>query len=141
MKTMKLSGAARKMIPVILTGALIAAAAGFAVWFFVYGDAGGGMLFVAGVFWAAAFNVLKVRMIDRMVKNTVEMTDPNAGRTYFRGQSVIRLFFTAGVLAAAHYIPFLDLLGACVGILTFQFAAYSLKFRKIGDDEEEGDNP
>ena len=95
--------------------------------------------FALGVILMAGLNVAKVFMIERAVKQTMEIGSVKSGKNYIRLQYLARFGLTAAVLIAAALTPFIDLWGAAAGVLTFQIAAFSLKFMKLDEDKKEGD--
>ncbi|MCL1807876.1 MAG: hypothetical protein FWG31_09270 [Oscillospiraceae bacterium] len=157
----KWSKAARKMVPVIVIASLVFAAAGAAFFAFISKtDSVNAIAFASGVVLLGFFNVFKVYLIERAVRKAVTLTSPDEARNYIRLQSLMRLGLTAAALGVAALI-FLTLdkrfddshkhlaftfgesgvVGACAGVITFQIAAFSLRFMDIQEDEEEGDAP
>jgi len=91
--------------------------------------------FALGVVLMAGLNIAKVHLIERTVRKTVEIEKAGTGKTYIRLQYLLRFGLTAIVLIVAALTDFIDIWGAAAGVLTFQIAAFSLKFMRL----EEGD--
>jgi hypothetical protein len=87
--------------------------------------------FALGVALMAGLNVAKVCLIERTVKKTVEIEKAGSGRTYIRLQYFARFGLTAVVLIVAALAPFIDIWGAVAGVMSFQIAAFSLKFMNL----------
>jgi hypothetical protein len=144
---MKWSKAARKMVPVILVSSLAIIIAGAVL----YRSLDKAVPFMAGVLAMTAFNIYKVYLIERTIRKTLEMTDIQAGQNYIRLQAFLRFFLTGAALLATAFAPLLFtgdaqirasvVYGACAGAVTFHIAAFSMRFMKLYDDEEEGDRP
>jgi hypothetical protein len=136
---MKWSLAARKMVLVVLVSAVVFTAAGFAAFTFSQTlDSAGAFPFAAGVVCLAAFNVYKTALIERAVKKAMTIDDPETAKNYIRLQALFRFLLTGAALLITAFIPFIDILGACAGAVTFHIAIYALRFMKI-DEEREGD--
>ena len=91
--------------------------------------------FALGVLLTSAFNVARVFMIERAVQKAVDIGDSDAaaGKSYIRGQYIMRLVFTGAVLAIAAVVPenVISIWGAAAGIFTFQIAAIVVRILKI----------
>jgi hypothetical protein len=137
---MRLSKAARKMNLAIVVTSLIFIAGGA-----VFYRSLEAFAFAGSVAAMAALNVVKVCMIERTVKKTMDIEEPAHGKNYARLQYFARLALTGAVLAAAAIIAqrtglYGGVWGAVAGVLTFHIAVFSLKFVNL-DDEEEGGEP
>lgn len=132
---MELSKASRKMILVICIAALAFIAVGTAVCLAVGSIPSIEALFFSiGVILTSALNVGKVLLLERSVKKTVEMDDPNAGKNYIRLQYLLRYFITALILVVAGLTPFISIWGALAGIFTLQISVVAIRAIKLDDD-------
>jgi hypothetical protein len=136
---MKLGKPARKMILVIIVASLVFTAGGA-----VFYRSLEALAFAAAVILMAGLNVLKVIMLERTVKRTVMIEEASHGKNYARLQYILRLILTAVVLIAAaryawHTGSYSSIYGSVAGVLTFQIAAFSLRFFGLNEDEREGE--
>jgi hypothetical protein len=143
---MKISLPARKMIASIIVVSLIFIAAGVLITYIHQCDDHcihpwivGPVQFALGVIFMAALNVGKVFLIERTVNRAVEIDKAGDGKVYIRLQYLLRFGLTAVVLVVAALTDFIDIWGAVAGVLTFQIAAFSLKFMKLDEGKKEGD--
>jgi predicted PurR-regulated permease PerM len=129
---MKISVTAKRMILGILVSSLIFIAAGAA-----YYRSYSVFPFAIGVLLMAALNILKVLMLERVVRKAVDMDDKKDASNFIRAQYLLRLLLTGIVLfiAATDKVPFVNLWGAVAGIFTMQIAAFSLKFFPVEDED------
>jgi len=132
---MNLTLAGRKMVIMIGVAAAIFIAVGAAVYILV------GTLpsleslpFALGVVLTSALNVLKVILLERTVKRTIDMSDPNAGKNYVRIQYLLRYFLTAAILLVAGLTPFINVWGAVCGIFTLQVSVFTVRMMKLDAD-------
>jgi hypothetical protein len=145
---MKNSLAARRMIASIIVISLICIAAGvIAALSHQCTDDCSHLLgwiepvpFALGVALMSALNVAKVFLIERTVNKTVEIENTGAGKTYIRLQYFLRFFLTGVVLVIAAVTDFIDIWGAVAGVFTFQIAAFSLKFMKLDEPENNSES-
>ena len=135
---MKLSLTSRKMILVICISALIMAAIGIVVCLAVSSiDSMQALYFPLGVILSSALNVCKVILLERAIQKTLDMDDPKAGSNYIRVQYLLRYFLSGVVLVAAGLItkyadpPFINIIGALVGIFTMQISVIIVRSMKI----------
>ena len=144
----KLSLAARKMILVIIASALLIIVCGAVYYFFIWNmpaDTGAGgttalqnvLYFTIGVCLSSVLNIFKVYLLERNVKRILNMDDAGAGKSYISIQYLARYVLTGAVLVAAALIPFINIWGAIIGVLTMQVAVIAIRFMKI-DEEEAG---
>ena len=120
---MKLSAIAKRMILVIIICTFVILIIGAVLAFLHMGE----FLPVAlGAFFGVAISVLKVIMIDRTVKNVAGMEADTAGK-YVRIQHFLRFGITGALLVIAALVPFINLLSAAAGVLTFQVATMSMR--------------
>ena len=130
---MNLSWTAKRMVTVICAAALVIIAAGA-----LFYRSSIIISFAFGVFLTSGINVLKVVLLERTVKKTLELEGDDAAKTaanYVRIHSAIRLLLTAAILVLAAVNPeFINLWGAIAGVFTWQIAAYSIKFFKNNPD-------
>jgi hypothetical protein len=82
--------------------------------------------FAFGVLWGYAVTCYRVFSLDRNLNNSVDLT---AGKA--KGYAILGFFFryllTFGALAAAVFVPFLDIWGAFIGVLSLQPAGYLVR--------------
>ena len=81
--------------------------------------------FAAGVVLGAGVNIVKIKMIERVVKNATN-AEKTISPAYVPIQNILRFLLTAIVLGLAAFFDFISLLGAAVGIITMPIAGYSL---------------
>ena len=81
-----------------------------------------------GVVFGASISILKVIMIDRLVKRVPAM-EPGKAANYVRIQHFLRFGLTGILLVAAALAPFVDLLAAAAGVLSFQAALLLMRKR------------
>jgi len=125
------------MVTVIAVSAVIIVAGGLLLCILLDSlPTGEAFPFALGVVLTSVLNILKIFMLERTAKKIVEMTDPNAGKNYLRLQYLFRFFLTGAILLAAAVTPFINMLGAIAGVFTLQIAAFSLKFIKLDDNDE-----
>jgi len=130
---MKLSPAGMKMVLVICIAAMVIIAGGAAVYLFAAAlPARESFLFALGVILTSALNVLKITMLERSVRKTVDMEDPNAGKNYIRLQYLLRYFLTGAVLVVIGVIATLTqyygiVWGAIAGIFTLQISVFTVR--------------
>ena len=88
--------------------------------------------FGLGVIMACGLNIAKVLMLKHAVNRVTTMEHGVSG--YTGGMYLLRFLLTGAVLVAAHYIPFVELLGAVLGLLAMPVASYTLRFFIKDDD-------
>jgi len=134
---MKLSVAGQKMVFVICIAALIIAAVGAVVYIFVDSlptlDA---IPFALGVVLTSALNILKIVMLERTIRITLDMEDPDRGKNYIRIQYLLRYILSGAVLLAAglvsYYTPYTSIaIGAIIGIFTMQISVIVVRHMKL----------
>ena len=79
--------------------------------------------FALGTALGIACNILKVQMLNRAVKKALIMEPKKAGN-YIRIQYLIRYLITALALVFAALVPFINLFGTALGILSMQAASF-----------------
>ena len=95
------------------------------------------LYFPLGVILSSALNVLKVVLLERAINKTLDMDEPKAGSNYIRIQYLMRYFLSGAVLLAAGLItkyvdpPFINIVGALVGIFTMQISVIVVRSMKI----------
>jgi len=114
---MKLSAIAERMILVVCVSLLVLIAASLA-----YFRSLEFLPFSLGALLGAATNVSKIIMLERAVDKAVGMETKRA-ENYLRIQYLLRYVITGVVLAASILVPFLNIWGAALGILTMPVAA------------------
>jgi len=93
------------------------------------------LVFALGVVLTAMLNLLKIRWIRHSIEKATEM-EAAYGHMYIRGQGMLRMFLTLGVLVGVGFLSQLDvfglplLMGAVLGLLTMPVAAYSMALFK-----------
>ena len=98
------------------------------------------LYFAFGVILTSSLNLGKIYLLDRTVKKTLEMDDPNFGKNYVRLQYLLRYFLTAAVLLGAGLVtmyvepPFINIWGAVAGLFTFQAAVIIVRHSKPEDE-------
>ena len=122
-----MSNAAKKMILIIGALSLLLAAGG-AIY---YRSLVGAAQFALGVALSAALNMAKVYLLERTVRKSVDIGDPDAGKRYAQLQYLSRYMLTGLVLAVAALAPFVDLWGAIIGIFVWQAAIVAMRLMKI----------
>jgi len=136
---MKLLPATRKMIQVITIAASILIVGGATLYFSIGTlPSIGALPFALGVILTSSLNVLKILLLERSVKKTVEIEDPNAGKNYIRIQYLLRYFLTAVILLVAGLTPFISVWGAIAGIFTLQIAVIAVRSMKLEESADEG---
>jgi len=115
----------KRMILVIAVLSVLIAVGG-GVFYFINDNIFGTLPFALGVFMAMCTNVAKVLLLKRTVERAVDMEEKSA-KLHLQGQYLIRLLITAGVFGLAHVIPFVNIMGALIGIFTLQIATHSLR--------------
>jgi len=137
----KLSKASVKMIQMIALSALVMIAGG-AVFFRSFTA----LPFAFGVLVSSALNVLKVFLLERMVKKVVDMDDPDAGKNFVRMNYLLRYFGSAIVLLGVGLIhvyspvPVINVWGAVFGIFTMQISVILVRMMKLDDEEIKQNN-
>ena len=121
---METSVIVRKMSIVMLIAALVIIVAGAAA--SIYFPELRPISFALGVLLSTGLNIIKVFWLDRAVKTATAMEDQKTAANYIRLQYLLRFLFTALVLLIAVFVPFIELLGAVIGIFTFHVAKYAI---------------
>jgi hypothetical protein len=89
------------------------------------------MSFALGVVISSGLNVLKMILIERATRKTLDTADEKAGKNYVRFQFIIRYVLSIVVLLAAALIPFINIWGAILGLFTLHIGAFSMKIFKL----------
>jgi len=97
------------------------------------------LLFTAGVLLMALLNAAKICLLERTVKKTLEMDEPDFGKNYVRIQYLVRYFLTAIVMLGAGLIGYYTqhtgiILGAVAGIFTMQISVIIVRHMKQTDE-------
>ena len=82
--------------------------------------------FALGAVMGAGLNVVKILLMERTVDKSVVMEKSRA-ENYLRLQYLLRYLLTGAVLIAAVFVPFLNLWGAALGILTMPVATFFVR--------------
>jgi len=83
--------------------------------------------FVLGICIALALNIVKVLWLRHSVTRATNEDQPLTS-AYIGFQSLLRFAVTGLVIAAVHFLPFVDILGAIVGLLALPFANHVVHF-------------
>ena len=83
--------------------------------------------FAAGVLLGGAINALKVFLLDRSIKKSIDMEKEKAGK-YIVFQYLLRFLLTGLVLVLSAVLSFISIWGAAAGVLTLQIAVYIMKY-------------
>ena len=116
-----LAGYAKKMILVIIITSIVMIIGGGAFLRWPYG-----LEFALGVVLACGLNIVKVLLLKHAVDRASAMESGVSGYTGL--MYMLRFTLTGLVLVATHFIPFIELLGAALGLLAMPIASYALKF-------------
>ena len=133
---MKLSRTGKKLTLFVVLSALAIIVAGVVIYRSI--DA---LYFAFGVLLTSALNIGKIFLLERTVRRTLDLDDPDAGKNYIRLQYLLRYFLTGAILLAAGLIsvyvepPFINVWGAVIGIFTLQISVIIVRSLKIEDDE------
>lgn len=89
-----------------------------------------GLYFAFGVILTTTLNAIKLVWMERSAERIANADAEHAGlyRGYFGGQFLLRYILTFAILIAAAFIPFIDLIGAALGLLTLQLSLYVYRF-------------
>ena len=129
---MKLSLATKRMIQGICITALVMITGGA-----VFYRSVEAFPFAFGVVLTSALNAMKLLMLERNIKKTMDMDDPQSGKNYVRIQFLLRYFLTAAVLVVAGLTPFISVWGALFGIFTLQISVIVVRATKLDEDAEQ----
>jgi len=84
--------------------------------------------FALGVALATGLNITKVIWLKASINKTVDMDTPKAAKLFYQAQYFLRLLLTAAVLLVAALVPFVELMGTIIGILTFPITMRLMQF-------------
>ena len=87
----------------------------------------------------SSLNAGKFLLLERTVKKTLDMSEPDSGKNYVRLSYLIRYFLTGAVLIAAgligYFTPHISIvLGAIFGLFTMQIAVVIVRHMKPVDE-------
>jgi hypothetical protein len=97
--------------------------------------------FAFGAIVTSALNVVKILMLERTVKKTLDMEDQNTGKNYVRLQYLFRYFITAvvlviiGLIHTRSPIHFISIWGALFGVFTMQIAVIITRHTKLEEED------
>jgi len=96
------------------------------------------LLFAAGVAATSLLNVGKIILLERTVKITLEMDNPESGKNYVRLQYLLRFFLTGVVLLGigliGYFTEYISIaIGALAGVFTMQIAIIIVRHMKQND--------
>ena len=115
----------RKMIYVMCGLALLVLIAG--VVYHGGNDSARILPYVLGIALGVGLNLAKIVMLEHAVQKAVSL-ESKAAKNAVSINYLLRFVLTGAVLAAAVFIPFIDLWGTIFGVLTMNLAVYALKF-------------
>lgn len=125
---MKISNLAKKMIITILIISVICVLGSV-----IYYRSLKFLPFLFGVILGSTMSIVKVFILERVIDKALTMEQKTAGK-YVSLQHLLRLFLSGIVLFLGAVVPQISLWGVAAGILSFQVAAYNVKFTsKSGD--------
>jgi len=116
-----LTGYANKMIIVIICVSMLLIIGGI-----IFLRSPLAVEFALGVAMACGLNIVKVKLLKHAVERATTRGVGAAG--YTMGMYLIRFVLTGLVLVASHYIPFVGMPGALIGLISMPIASYSLRF-------------
>ena len=90
--------------------------------------------FALGVILPSLLNVLKVFLLERTARKTLDITDPSRGKVYIQVQYLLRFVLSAAVLVVAAVVPFIDVMGAVFGIFTLQISVLIVRSMKFPEE-------
>ena len=132
---MKISRLGKRMVFFVGVSAFVFILAGVAIYRSI--DA---LYFAFGVILTSSLNVLKVYMLERTARKTLDIEDQKEGKNFVRFQYLIRYFLTAAVLLGVGLVtlyadpPFINIFGAVAGIFTLQVSVIIVRSMKIEDE-------
>jgi len=124
-----------KMFKAVIGISVIMMVAGIAIFRSYFG-----IQFAIGVGVAMVLNLVKIKWLKYCVTQAVSMETARGG-AFIGIHYILRFVLTGLVLAATHFLPFVDMFGAVVGLLAMPFANYAVHFfsisrNKTATDEE-----
>jgi len=134
-----------KIIRMIILAA-VAMIAGGVLYYVLSKNSYESLPFALGVIVSASLNVLKILMLERSVKKTLDMDNPDIGKNYIRFQYLLRYFMTGVVLVIIGLLHvyadnprIVSIWGALFGIFTMQIALIAVRHTKLIEDEVPAD--
>jgi len=104
--------------------------------------------FAFGVLVTSAFNIFKLKMLERNIHKTLEMDNPDTGKNYIKLQYLLRYFLTAVVLVVIGLLHIyvdspriISIWGALFGLFTIQIALLFVRHTKLIEDEPPAEKP
>jgi len=119
---MKLSDLARRMIIIILITSFACVLISV-----VYYRSLKFLPFMIGVLLGTAVSIFKVFLLEYTVNNALTMEKTKASG-YVSIQYILRFLLTGIILYLGAVVPQISIWGVAAGVLSFQLAAYSIKF-------------
>jgi len=93
--------------------------------------------FILGTLLPTAANLARAAMLERAVEKALRMSE-SKGVGYIRTQYLLRYALLIGVLLlcglASRYGGYVDIWGACAGVLTYPVGMYLMRFAAPKDD-------
>ena len=83
--------------------------------------------FALGIGMSMALNLVKIVWLRYCVTKAVSM-ETSGGGAFIGIHYMLRFALTGVVLVVAHFLPFVDMFGAVVGLLSLPFANYATHF-------------
>jgi len=83
--------------------------------------------FALGIAMSLALNLVKIQWLKYCVNRAVTMETAKAG-AFISANYILRYALTGLVLAAAHFLPVVDMFGTAVGLLAMPFSNYAVHF-------------
>jgi len=104
--------------------------------------------FAFGILATASFNIVKLKMLERNIRKTLEMDNPDSGKNYIKLQYLLRYFLTAVVLIIIGLLHvyvnnprIISIWGALFGLFTMQIALIFVRHTKLIEDQPPADKP
>ncbi len=126
-KMLKLTDTGRNLVKFMTLFAFIFLASGVFVCLFVTHDKNAVIPYISGVLVGFIFAVLKIALMERVMNKGLVM-EPMKSRAYVMLHFVLRFTLTGAVFAVAATNPHLSFVGATLGLITMQPAAYVVGF-------------
>jgi len=97
------------------------------------------LFFAIGTVLTSALNVWKIVLLERSIKKTLEMEDPDTGKNYIRFQYLLRYFLTGAVLLAiglfGYFTPHTSIIFCAVfGLFTMQISIMIVRHMNLDEN-------
>jgi len=125
------------MIIVIAISALVIMAGGTAIY-----RSFEALPFILGALMTSSLNIGKVFLLERTVRKTLDIENPESGKNYVRLQYLVRYFLTGAILLGAGlmatFTPHISVIwGAVAGIFTLQISVIIVRSLKYEDEDQD----